>query len=347
MLSRASPIGGQSEAEDDGPDDAGHGREHRDQATAAEERQRGGQLRAVVALPQQGRGDADDDAAEDPGVDGVRRRDLHLAGEVGVGDGGLQLEVGCGVVGQHVLEHQVADQAGQGRGPVGLLREADGDAEGEEHREVVEDRPTGQAQDLERRPDPAEQVILAEAQQQAGRRQDCDGQHEALADTLQRGEGLGTKTRFLLRGGARRRCTHSATSCSGTVPSRRQRSTGHCCNICSQEQHAQHDLVTCTTAWRFDPSTTCRDTDALPEDPSPDSASVFCSFVARARAPRGHLPTGRAQRAWAGLPAPPPWPPARPPRRWPPPLPPCTGRGCGQPGPHARPAGSRPTSTAC
>ena len=39
-------------------------------------------------------GDADDDAAEDARVDGIGRRDLHLAGEVGVGDGRLRSRSG-------------------------------------------------------------------------------------------------------------------------------------------------------------------------------------------------------------------------------------------------------------
>ena len=68
--------------------------------------------------------------------------------------------------------------------------------------------------------------------------------------------------------------------------------------------------------------------------------------VVLVRAVRGP-PTTRAQRAWAGPPAPLPWPTARPPHRWPQLLPPCTRRACGRPGPHARPAGRLPTSTTC
>ena len=68
---------------------------------------------------------------------------------------------------EHRLHHEVADDRGQRRRTVGLLRESDGDADGEQEREVAEDRVARRAHRLEEgsddgRLDAPEQIVLAE-----------------------------------------------------------------------------------------------------------------------------------------------------------------------------------------
>jgi hypothetical protein len=88
------------------------------------------------------------------------------------------------------LHHQVTDDGGQGGRTVGFLGESDGDTDGEEQREVVEQRATGGAHRLEERADdgcldPAQQIVLAQSEQDAGGGQYRDRQHQALAEALQ------------------------------------------------------------------------------------------------------------------------------------------------------------------
>ena len=102
------------------------------------------------------------------------------------------------------LDHQVADDGGQCGRTVRLLRESDGDTDGEEQRQVGEHRVAGSAHGLEERPDhrsldSAEQVGLTQAEQDPRRRQHRDRQHEALAKSLQLRKAGNTQTRLCLR----------------------------------------------------------------------------------------------------------------------------------------------------
>ena len=103
----------------------------------------------------------------------------------------LQNERGHGL--EHRLHHQIADHRRQSGGTVGLAGKPDGHTHGEQQREVGEQGTAGRAHGLEERPDdrrldPTQQVVLAEPQQDAGRRQHRDRQHEALAQPLKLGE---------------------------------------------------------------------------------------------------------------------------------------------------------------
>ncbi|MNQ83366.1 hypothetical protein D3C85_984440 [compost metagenome] len=77
-------------------------------------------------------------------------------------------------------QHQVADGPGQARRAVVVTGKADGDADGEDQRQVGEDCIAGVVDQGD-----VQQVGVAQAQQQAGNRQDGDGQHEGAAEPLQ------------------------------------------------------------------------------------------------------------------------------------------------------------------
>jgi len=149
----------------------------------------------VIPIEQQCGHQADGDAAEDAVVD------LRLLTEL------IQHAVEHDR--RHGLEdrfhHQVPGGRGQRGGTVGLLGETDGHADSEQQRQVGEDRAARRAHRLEeradhRRLDAAEQVGLAQPQQNAGGGQECDGQHEALAQPLQLREAGDTQPRLLLLG---------------------------------------------------------------------------------------------------------------------------------------------------
>ncbi len=165
----------------------------RDEAPAAEESEVGRQLDGVVAV-EQPRGDqADHDAGEHAVVDlGLVAGLVDLAGEHDRRHG---LE--------HRLHHQVADDGGQRGRTVGLPGETDGDTDGEQQRQVGEQRVARGAHRLEERPDdrgldPAQQVVLAQPEQDARRGQHRDRQHQALAEPLQLREAGNAQTRLLL-----------------------------------------------------------------------------------------------------------------------------------------------------
>ena len=151
------------------------------------------QLDGVVPVEQPGGEESDDDAAQHAVVD------LRLI--TGLVQDPVQHDRRHGL--EHRLHHQVADDRRQCGGPVGLAGEPDGHTHGEQQGEVVEQCATGRAHGLEERADhrgldPAQQVILAQAQQDARRREHSDRQHEALAEPLQLRETGDVQSRFSL-----------------------------------------------------------------------------------------------------------------------------------------------------
>jgi hypothetical protein len=94
------------------------------------------------------------------------------------------------------VEDQIADKRRQGGGTVGLFGKADGDADAEEQRQIVEQRTACGGEhlgDLVPVQAPGtEDVVLSEPQQDAGRRQDGDGELQTAADLLQALEEAGT-----------------------------------------------------------------------------------------------------------------------------------------------------------
>ena len=158
---------------------------HRDrhEAPTAEEAEIRRQLDGVVPV-EEPRGEQ---AHHDPGEHAVV--DLRLL--AGLVDLARQHDRRHGL--EHGLHHQVADDRRQRGGPVRLLSEPDGHADGEEQGQVGEDGIAGCAHGVEERSDdrgldPAEQVVLAQAQQDPRGGQHGDRQHEALAQSLQLGE---------------------------------------------------------------------------------------------------------------------------------------------------------------
>ena len=175
--------------------DQGRHRHHdRDEPAAAEEAEIRGQLDRVV-LVEQHRGDqADQDAGEHAVVDlGLR------SGHV---DDALQDHRRHGL--EDGLDDQVARRGGESGRTVGLFGEADGHADREQQRQVGEDRPARGTHRLEERSDDrgldaAQQVGLAQAQQDAGGGQQGDRQHQALAEALQLREAGDAQPGLLLR----------------------------------------------------------------------------------------------------------------------------------------------------
>ena len=166
-------------------------RDHdRDEPAPAEEAEVGRQLDVVVAV-EQPRGDQTD---RDPGEDAVVDHRLSAGG------------VRCPVQhdgrhgGEDRVDDEVARHRGQGGGAVGLLGEPDGHTDREQQRQVGEDGAACGAHGIEEGADDKsvdlpQQVGLPESQQDAGGRQQCDGQHQALAESLQLGEPRGPRPR--------------------------------------------------------------------------------------------------------------------------------------------------------
>ena len=166
------------------PDEERRERDHDGhEPAAAEEAEVGRQLDRVVAVEEPRRHDADDDAGEDAVVD---HRLL-------TGRGGL--------AGEHDRRHrledlgddEVARHCREGRRSVRLASEADGHTDREQQRQVREDRAAGRAHRVEEGADDrrvvlAEQVLLPEPEQDSGRGQQCDGEHQALAEALELAE---------------------------------------------------------------------------------------------------------------------------------------------------------------
>src|SRR5690606_6614710 len=101
----------------------------------------------------------------------------------------LDLRLGDGEGLQDVAVDQEADERGERGGAVGLLGEADRDTDAEQHRQVVEDRATGGGEDggdlVPAEAVRAEDVRLAEPEQDARRRKDGDRELKAAAHLLQ------------------------------------------------------------------------------------------------------------------------------------------------------------------
>ena len=154
-------------AEDRTEHEAGEGRHDRYEPTTAEEGEPFRQPDRVVAPVQRRRDQAHHDPAEDTGTQPALGSELVLR----VDDGPD--------VGQRRREHPVADRRGdRRRADVG--GEAGGDADREQQRQVPEHGVPGVGH-----PWDVQQVRLAEAQQDAGRGQDSDGQHQRPTDALQ------------------------------------------------------------------------------------------------------------------------------------------------------------------
>ena len=167
------PDEGQHHAGDDGR----HTGDDRHEALAGEEAEIGRQLDAEVAVEQRRRDGADDDSAEHAGVDGRHR----LAGQH-----------------RHVQEHghgaerrrhdEVADDGGDG-GDAVILGEAEGDADGEDDRQIAKDGIATLGHHLRHDLGQEGEVGRADAEQKAGDGQHGYGQHQRLADLLQHSEG--------------------------------------------------------------------------------------------------------------------------------------------------------------
>ncbi len=165
----------------------------RDEASAAEEAEIGRQFDGVVAVEEPGGEQADHDAREDLVVD--LRLFAGLVDLAGENDRRHRLE--------HRLHHQVAHDGGQCCRTVRLFREADRDADCEKKGQVGEHRTAGSAHRLEegaddRGLDPAQQVRLAQAEQDSRRGQHRNRQHEALAQALQLCEAVSSSRSLTL-----------------------------------------------------------------------------------------------------------------------------------------------------
>ena len=93
-------------------------------------------------------------------------------------------------------EDDVADRAGE-RGDAVVFRQPDGDADGEEQRQIAEDRVARRGHDLRDALGQPREVRAADAEQDAGDRQHRDRQHHALADLLEEREGVLEVTAWL------------------------------------------------------------------------------------------------------------------------------------------------------
>jgi hypothetical protein len=221
-VAQALADGRPDEAEDDGEDERGERGDDRHEATAAEERQPGRQLDAVVLLPQEGGDDADQDAAQHPGR--VGRGEVERVDPLAVHEQALRHLRVRGGVGRRVEEHQVGDavpdevtdNGGEGRRAVRLPGEADRHTDGEQQRQRVEERTAGAADDLgdlvERRVvRTAEEVVLAEAQQDGRGGQRRDREHKRTADAGQHGHHTalvrGGRGQARVGGGGTHRCS--------------------------------------------------------------------------------------------------------------------------------------------
>ncbi len=156
------------ESEEDAQHDADEGRDDRHEPAAVEEAEPVDQLRAVEPLPQHGREQTHDDAAEDAGVVVRRLDDLAL----------FYVLLGQREGLEDLAVDEEAHHRGEGRGTVGLLGEADGHTDAEQQRQGTGQRA---ARVVEHGGDLvpaqavlAEDVVLAEADHDACGGQDGD-----------------------------------------------------------------------------------------------------------------------------------------------------------------------------
>jgi hypothetical protein len=202
---------------------------------AAEEREVGGQLDPVVLLVEQGRGEADDDAAQHAVVDQLLRRCPQRLGDRvqhervvvarcgGVDRGAVRgrdhavCRDGVRLAqdvrrqgGGDPAEHEVADERREAGGAVRLAGVADRDAEREQQGQVAEQRVAGRGQHVGHRQQPvgagpqavgAEHVGLAQPQQQRGGGERGDREHEGSTHALQLRESGDAPLRGIDRGG--------------------------------------------------------------------------------------------------------------------------------------------------
>ena len=198
LCERPDEVHGDADEEEDDRRDDGH------EARAAEERQRVRQHDLVVLVVQPSDADADDDAAEDAHLkrqDTAARRDR--AFEHRGCDRTVREDLPADL--QHGVARRVHDEEGDhGRKRRDLLlrlRHADGDADGEDDRQVAEDRAARVRHDGEKRVKRRSRAEYggkavrldgrgirerrAESQEYAGDRQDGNGQHEAASDALE------------------------------------------------------------------------------------------------------------------------------------------------------------------
>jgi hypothetical protein len=174
----ALPIGGQTN-DSTTPSRSPPPRDDRHEALAGEEAEVRGQRDAVVAVEQEGRQPAGQDAAEHTGLD---RRQAHD----GVGLDAHQVRHHA----QRHGGHEVADRRGDRRDAV-VVRESQRDADREDQRQVAEDHVARVLHHLQQRErHVAVEIGRAQAEQQAGHRQHRHRQHQRLADFLQSCKGL-------------------------------------------------------------------------------------------------------------------------------------------------------------
>ncbi|MGX1244133.1 hypothetical protein RKD46_005237 [Streptomyces pseudovenezuelae] len=181
----------------DAEDRAYGGRDDRDEPAAVEEAEPVDELLAVVALPEHGRQQPEDDAAEHAGVLEARRlRGLRAllpeaAAQAGRRVGGALVPVLDRVLVDHRVVREESHHGCQGRRTVRLLREADGDADAEEQGEAegaVQQGAAGTGEHLRHvgvYVEPLLRVRLSETQQDTRRRQHGDRQLKAAAYLLQ------------------------------------------------------------------------------------------------------------------------------------------------------------------
>ena len=166
------------EAQHRADEDDGKSGDDRHRAFAGEKAEIGRELYFVEAIESPGGDQPDDDAAEDAGLD---RRNAHDR---------LHLDAPQFRADAHRGEKDdVTGGAGQ-RGDAVVFGQADGDADGEEQRQIAEDRVARFRHDERDALGQPREVRAADAEQDAGDRQHRDRQHHALADLLEEREGV-------------------------------------------------------------------------------------------------------------------------------------------------------------
>ena len=168
---------GYSERHEDTDDETGDGGEDGNEPAPVEESEVVGQLGAVEPLPQNRGQQTHHDAGEHTVVD-----QRLVAVRVGLA---FEDDRRHGL--EHAVDDHVSDHGGQGGGTVGLLGPSDGDTHREDERQPGEHCLAGCGDDGRggvHRLEPAEQVVLAEPQQDAGRGKYRDRQHQAAAEAL-------------------------------------------------------------------------------------------------------------------------------------------------------------------
>ena len=172
------------QGEHHGDHQCGQRGQDRHETAPAEEAQPVGQFGPVESLPQQGRRQTDHDAAQDAVID------LRL---LSGGRGGAAVQHHRRHDLEDVGHHQVADDGRERRRAVALLGETEGNSDGEEQRQPVEQGRTGGTDHLCGRGNGrelSEKIILPQPLENRGRRKGRDRKHEAPAKALENFHGV-------------------------------------------------------------------------------------------------------------------------------------------------------------